>query len=217
MGIFLLGYTKGMKNIVILGAAGRTGQILVDRALRAGYKVTAFVRKGEKLKAADNLVVIEGDARQANDLEFAFGGQDVVISTLGSNKLKDDLITESTNALIKAAHASKVQRVIMMSSFLASGQLKMNPVSWLLAKLSSAVIGDKQSGEELLRASDLDWTIVYCTRLLDSPATGKVRLVAKDEKVTTANGISRADVAEFLVSEVAGPGHLRDSVLITER
>lgn len=206
-----------MKNLVILGAAGRTGSLLVDEALRAGFKVTGFIREGESLEARDNLVVIKGDARKADDLEFALGGQDVVISTLGSLKLKDDLITESTNALIKAMHANKVKRVIMMSSFLASEQLKMNPFSWLIAKISAGFVGDKQTGEELLRSSDLDWTIVYATRLGDGKRTGLVRVVPKEEKVTTANGIDRADVAEFLVSEAKDGTHVRDSVLITVR
>jgi putative NADH-flavin reductase len=206
-----------MKNIVILGAAGRTGSLLVDAALKAGYKVTAFVRKGEQVAPKDNLVVIEGDARKADDLEFALGGQDAVISTLGSNKLKDDLITESTNALIKAMHANNVKRVIMMSSFLASGQLKLNPLSWVLAKISAGFVGDKQMGEELLKSSDLDWTIVYATRLGDGPATGKVRIVPADEKVTAANGIDRADVAAFLIGEVGNTEHMRRAVLITTR
>jgi putative NADH-flavin reductase len=206
-----------MKNLVILGAAGRTGMVLVDEALKAGFKVTGFIRQGEKLKARDNLVVVEGDARKSDDLEFALGGQDVVISTLGSAKLKDDLITESTNALIKAMHANKVKRVIMMSSFLASGRVKMNPISWLVSKLMGAVVDDKQSGEELLKSSDLDWTIVYCTRLGDGPRTGMVRVVPNEEKVTTNNGIDRADVAEFLVQEAKEGGYLRDSVLITVR
>jgi uncharacterized protein YbjT (DUF2867 family) len=206
-----------MKNIVILGAAGRTGALLVEAALKAGYKVTAFIRQGENVAAKDNLVVIEGDARKAEDLEFAFGGQDAVISTLGSNKLNDDLITESTNALIKAAHANKVKRVVMMSSFLASGQVKMNPISWLVAKLMNTIIGDKQSGEELLKSSDLDWTIVYCTRLGDGPATGMTSIVSKDEKVSIKNGIDRADVADFLVSEITDKDHIKDSILITTR
>jgi putative NADH-flavin reductase len=206
-----------MKNIVILGAAGRTGALLVNAALKAGYNVTAFIRQGEKVEAQKNLVVIEGDARKADDLQFALGGQDAVISTLGSNKLKDDLITESTNALIKAAHANKVKRVIMMSSFLVSGQLRMNPITWLISKLSAAMVSDKNSGEELLKASDLDWTIVYATRLGDGPATGMTSIVSKDEKVSTKNGIDRADVAEFLVSEVKETDHIKDSVLITTR
>ncbi|MFZ2126501.1 MAG: NAD(P)-binding oxidoreductase [Candidatus Microsaccharimonas sp.] len=204
-----------MKNIVILGAAGRTGSLLVDAALEAGYKVTAFVRKGEQVEPRDNLVVIEGDARKADDLEFALGGQDAVISTLGSNKLKDDLITESTNALIKAMHANNVKRVIMMSSFLASGQLKLNLLSWVLAKISAGFVSDKQTGEELLKSSDLDWTIVYATRLGDGPATGKVRIVTADETVSAVNGIDRADVAAFLIGEVDITEHMRRAVLIT--
>lgn len=206
-----------MKNLVILGAAGRTGILLVDEALKAGFKVTGFIRKGEKLEARDNLVVIEGDARKSEDLEFALGGQDVVISTLGSTKIKDDLITESTNALIKAMHANKVKRVIMMSSFLASGRLKINPVSWLVSKLMGAVVDDKQSGEELLKSSDLDWTIVYCTRLGDGPRTGMARIVPNEEKVTTNNGIDRADVAEFFAKEAESGEHIKESILITVR
>ncbi len=209
--------SKAVKHIVILGAAGRTGMLLVEAALKAGYKVTAFVRKGEQVESKENLVVIEGDARKTEDLEFALGGQDAVISTLGSNKLKDDLITESTNALIKAMHANNVKRVIMMSSFLASGQLKMNPLSWILAKLSAALVGDKQGGEELLKSSDLDWTILYATRLGDGPATGKVRIVTADEKVSAANGIDRADVVQFMMEILNDTEHMRRSVLITTK
>lgn len=206
-----------MKNLVILGAAGRTGSLLVEEALKAGFRVTGFIREGETLEARDNLVVIKGDARKADDLEFALGGQDIVISTLGSLKLKDDLITESTNALIKAMHANKVKRVIMMSSFLASEQLKMNLFSWLIAKISAGFVDDKQTGEELLKSSDLNWTIVYATRLGDGERTGMVRVVPKEEKVSTSNGIDRADVAEFLVGEAKEGAHIRDSVLITVR
>ena len=206
-----------MKKVVILGATGQTGKIVVGQALNAGYKVTAFVRGSEEFLSHKNLIVIKGDARKADDLEFALGGQDAVISVLGSRKMNDDLITESTNALIKAAHANKVKRIIMMSSFLASGQLKQNLASWAIAKLSAGLIGDKQSGEELLKSSDLDWTIVYATRLGNGPATGATSIVAKDEKVTAGNGIDRADVADFLVAEVESKAHIRESLLITTR
>jgi putative NADH-flavin reductase len=206
-----------MKNIVILGAAGRTGQLLVDDALRAGYKVTGFVRTGEKIAPKQNLTVIEGDARKAEDLQFAFGNQDAIISTLGSSKLNDDLITQSTKVLVEAAKSNNVKRVIMMSSFLASGQLKMNIISKILSRLSQSMVGDKQAGEDILKQSNLDYTIVYSTRLTDDNDVAKVTLVRPNEFVTPKNSTSRASVAAFLVSEIENTEHIKQSILITAR
>ena len=50
-------------NLVVLGAAGRTGRLLVEHALAAGHSVTALVRSPEKLTLRHpKLRVVVGDA-----------------------------------------------------------------------------------------------------------------------------------------------------------
>src|SRR5688572_23603346 len=108
-------------KIVILGASGKTGRILVHEALEAGHKVTAFVRDINKVTRTNpNLKIVVGDARRSEDLAKALEGADAVISTLGSSRPGDNLIVASAKALIDAMHKTGVERVIMMSSFLAS-------------------------------------------------------------------------------------------------
>ena len=70
-------------NILILGASGKTGRQVLDRAVDAGNTVTAFVRDPQKLDRND-VAVATGDARNVDDLREALRGQDAVISTLGT-------------------------------------------------------------------------------------------------------------------------------------
>jgi uncharacterized protein YbjT (DUF2867 family) len=62
------------------------------------------------------------------------------------------------------------------------------------------IFADKDKMEELIRASGLDWTIVQPTRLTDGPARDRI-VVKADPPVPFS--ISRADVARFMVAQVA--------------
>lgn len=204
-------------KLVIVGAAGRTGAYLVDQALDAGHTVTAFIRDKEQIEnALRGLSVQTGDARKASDLAKALRGQDAVISVLGTNKPGDDLIQASTHALISAAHQSKLRRVIMMSSFLVSPKLRHTGFARLTSWFTKGIVKDKAMGEDLLKNSDLDWTIVYATRL-DGAPPGDYHVVGEDETVSVRNAIARADVADFLIKQLDNPESIRQSIVITSK
>jgi len=202
-------------KLLILGAAGRTGRLLVDQALAAGHTVTAFVHSaGDQIP---NVTTIVGDARSAADLEKALHGQDAVISTLGSSKPGDRMIASSTAALIDAAQKQNVKRVIMMSSFLATPNFQPNLIVRLALKVMGSIVRDINSGEDQLRKSGLDYTIVYATRLTNDPLNPHYRVVSETEKVGATDSISRADVAEFLLRQLSDTTYVRKSVLITDK
>src|SRR5260370_38195694 len=70
-------------NLVVLGATGRTGRLVVEQALAAVHTVTALVRSPQKLTAANpNLRVVRGEATDQSALARALHGADAVISTL---------------------------------------------------------------------------------------------------------------------------------------
>ena len=203
-------------NIVILGAAGRTGALLVEQAITAGHTVTAFVRK-EDTQTNANAKTIIGDATNEQDLEEAFKGQDAVISTLGPVKAGDKVVLTATVALIKAAKTQNVNRVIMMSSFLAADEFKPNPIVKFALKLMAGIVSNYTSAEQLFSQSDLDYTIVFATRLTNEPLNPHYRIVAETEKVGATDSISRADVAEFLLTQLSDTTYIRKSVLITNK
>ena len=203
-------------RLLVLGASGRTGTEVVKQALAAGHEVTAFVRDPAKLSVADpHLSVKVGDAKSAADLRDAVQGQDAVVSTLGSNKAGDELITTSTKALIDAMRHSGVKRVAMLSTVAVAPNLRPTGPMRLLRFMMKGLLADKSSGEALLRRSDLDWTIVYATGLQDGPRTGNYRVVGPTETVAPSGKVARADVAEFLLKQVEESGSVRQSPVIT--
>jgi hypothetical protein len=65
-----------------------------------------------------------------------------------------------------------------------------------------------------MRASNLDWTIVYPTKLTNGPKT-EARVVPECEKVRLSQKISRAGVASFLLQAATEDLYKRRGVVIT--
>jgi uncharacterized protein YbjT (DUF2867 family) len=69
-------------NLLVLGATGATGRLVVKQALAAGHQVNALVRSPEKLTTRHaNLTVIPGEATEASDVSRAIAGTAAVICT----------------------------------------------------------------------------------------------------------------------------------------
>jgi uncharacterized protein YbjT (DUF2867 family) len=200
-------------NLVVLGATGRTGRLVVEQALAAGHTVTALVRSPQKLATGNsNLRVVAGQATDASAVSGALEGADAVISTLGGS---GSVIADSTRAIVAAARQTGVSRVVVLSSFFIERD-RLNPVSRLLTGIAmGALIKDKNAGEKVLRQSDLDWTIVYASVLSDGPATGSVAILPASAKRRISDKVSRADVAAWMLQAATTAQHSRSSVGIT--
>ena len=200
-------------KLVVLGATGRTGRLVVEQALAAGHTVVALVRSPEKLTTGNpNLRVLTGEATDTSDLSRALEGADAVISTLGG---KGSVIEDSSQAIVAAARAAGVSRVVVLSSWVVE-QDRLDAVSRLLTGIAMGpVIKDKNAGEQILRRSDLEWTIVYPSFLTDGPANGSVAVVPQGAKRRMSERISRADVAAWLVQAAASVQQIRRSIGIT--
>jgi putative NADH-flavin reductase len=201
-------------KILILGASGKTGSILVRKALAAGNEVTAFVRDKDALEMNNSKLTVKvGDARNVVDIKAALLGQDAVVSM----KAGDELIVRSTKALIEAAQTKGVKRVIMLSSFLVAPNYKPNFVGKLIGNMMKGMVSDKSSGEDLLKQSDLDWTIVYATSLDRAPAGQTVRVIGQNQTVSMSNGIAREDVATFMLNQLDNSSSVKKMVVITTK
>jgi len=204
---------RGSVNLTVLGAAGATGIQLVERALAAGHQVTGLARSAEPLTTTKpGLRVVQGDATDRAAVSESMKGADAVVSVLGA---RGPVIAEATRIIVGVAEEEGPARVVMLSSF-AVARDRLTPVSKLVTRMAmGGQIKDKAAGEEVLRASNLDWTIVYATKLTNGPESVP-RVVPETGKVGVAQKISRASVASFLLQAATDGLYSRSGVVITE-
>jgi uncharacterized protein YbjT (DUF2867 family) len=200
-------------NLVVFGATGRTGRLVIEHALAAGHTVTALVRSPEKLTTGhSNLRVVTGQATETSAVSSALEGADAVISTLGG---KGSVIADSTRAIVAAAPGTGVSRVVVLSTFAAERDRLDSGTRLLTGIGMGAMLKDKIAGEEMLRRSDLEWTIVYASLLTDRPASGSVVVLPEGAKRGLSQKISRADLAAWMVEAATDVQYSRRAVGIT--
>jgi len=201
-------------NILLLGATGATGQQILNQALRAGDTVTVLVRHTGKLTITHpHLRIIVGDATSKAALASAMHTNEVLISTLGA--MNTPVITQSTTAILAAAKNTSLKRIIMLSSFAVKRNQLTPSAKFLTGLAMKKIIADKIAGETLLRAGNLQWTIVYATALTNQPKNGHVRVMAPGEKIGLKNRISRANVASWILAEIRNESFVDQEVVIS--
>lgn len=162
-------------KLLILGSTGPTGTHVLSRALDHGDDVSVLVRSPEKLgPLTDRVATTVGDARNVDDVARAMAGCDAVISTLGrgGSPRNDELFTDAAAAVIAAAQRTGVRRLVWLSSYGVGDTIRTATLSQRLFYRSflRGIYANKAAAEEMLRDSDLDWTLVYPTTLTNGPA-----------------------------------------------
>ncbi len=154
----------------------------------------------------------------AKAVAAAVAGHDAVISALGHSRPSpggQDLHPGASH-IIDAMTAAGVSRLIWISSHgVGDGRGRSGFVfERIFVPLRlRAEFADKERQEALVRASDLDWTIVRPARLTNGPATRRLRAQPR-LPVSIRDSISRADVAEFVLTELEHGSHLRSAPTI---
>jgi len=207
------------KRILVLGATGGTGREVVGQALQQGHEVTALVRHPDRLPAAERVRVIAGDVLcDPEALERAVRAQDAVISALGVGRSlrSGGLIARSTRDIVQVMERLGVRRLIVTSAYGVGDTWRDVPVvpRFFIRTLLRELYADKEIGERPLRDSALDWTLVYPVTLTMGPRTGHYRA---GERLALRGfpTISRADVADFLLTQVEDRRYIRKGVLIS--
>lgn len=206
-------------KLLILGATGPTGRLVAERALECGDTVTVLVRRPDALGPLTSQVdVVVGDATSSGDLAAAMAGQDAVISALGrgTSIRADDLFTDAATALIHASGYAQVTRVVWMSSFgVGQTYASANLMQKIMYRtFLRDIYANKDIAEQKIRASGLEWTLVYPTALTNGPARGDYRMGERLDMPLAAR-ISRADVADFMHKAAHSPEWMRRDAVIT--
>ena len=199
-------------KVLVLGATGGTGRLIVRDAVAKGHSIVALVRS----KASANLPdarMIEGDARDEAALARAMDDCDTVISALGTGIgfRKVDLLTVATHGLVTAMMRNGVRRLVCVSALGVGDSRGHGGFVFdrlFLPLLLSQAYKDKERQEAAVRASVLDWVLVRPAMLTDDPARGSARAIT-DLAGVKGGKIARADVARFVVEQLTTDTWLR--------
>ena len=207
-------------RVLIIGASKGIGLETTRQALDAGNHVRALARSATAIAISNpNLEKMRGNALKTEDVETAIVGMDVVIQTLGIGLgylfRPVHLFSDATRVLIEAMRSQGVKRLICVTGF-GAGDSRAR-ISCLQRLPFQIVFGraydDKSLQEQLIKESELDWTIARPGVLTGGPQTDQYKILS--EATQWRNGIiSRADVAEFLVRQIEDQTYIRKTPVL---
>jgi putative NADH-flavin reductase len=209
-------------KIVVFGASGRVGKRLVNQALDSGHQVIAYVRRENSLEIDHpNLKIIVGRLNDSEKLKKAISGADVCLSSLGGASLTKHAteITDGIDRIVSVMEQERVNRFIYLSS-MGAGESRfymVQPVRFMVCDLLLRIpLADHYTNEQRLVKSTLQWIIVRPGGLTDGSKTGNLK--HGFEKISTKGNpkISRADVASFMLEQLASETYINKAVWLYE-
>lgn len=188
-------------RILIAGANGQIGRKLIALIAASAHSSRGMIRKAEQADTlrklgADEIVVADLEG----DMHAAVAGCEAIVFAAGSGgdtgpEKTDAVDRDGAIALMDAARQLNVQRFVMVSSMGADNP-RQGPESL------RHYLRAKQSADQHLVDSGLDYTIVRPGHLVDNPATGNVVLAPS---IGRSGEVSRADVAAVLLVVLSTP------------
>ena len=147
-------------------------------------------------------------------------GHDAVVSLLAPRPRRNGRVyVEGTRHLADAAAAAGVRRFVVVSAEGAGVDPGALPLAYRLVlriPVVARLYPDIAAMErEMVARDDLDWTIVRAAILTNGPGTGAYR-VAGGDVVPGGLRLSRADLAEFLLTTVESGAWVRQRVAVAE-
>ncbi|KAF2168845.1 hypothetical protein M409DRAFT_20860 [Zasmidium cellare ATCC 36951] len=214
-------------HFLLLGASGRTGQLVLSAALAKNHTLTALVRNPTTFPTTTtttsaNLTLIPGSPTSSADLSTALSTTttpiDAVIITLAIARKSDSpfsalaspafLIRDTVRALLPQMKAHGVRRLIVMSTFGAGASWKH--LAWPMKAVMkwsnmAYVLEDHDAVEREVRGSEgVEWVLVKPAMLKDGEAKAVREFGEGGEGVGLLDGITRESVAKVLVEAAEG-------------
>src|SRR5271169_6381193 len=192
--------SESRKTVLVVGATGSIGHLVVEEAVRQGYVVRALVRTPSKARRFPTQVeVISGDVTRPETLTAAVDGIDAIVFTLGSDgagKVGAETVDYGGVRNVLAALGSRTARIALMTSIGVTNRTGSY-------NRSTESHDWKRRAERLVRSSGLPYTIVR-PGWFDYNKADKHQLVFLQGDTRRAGNssdgvIARSQIAEVLV------------------
>ena len=206
-------------KVVLFGASGMIGSRVLAELVSRGHKVTAVARDVAKIKAAEGVTVVAGDANDPASVAAVANGADAAVGAIAPSHENPEAIVDSYRSLLKGLAEAGVKRLIVVGG---AGSLEIAPGLQLVdaPDFPAAWLGIARAHRDVLpvlKESEFDWSYFSPAALIQpGERTGEFRL-GTTRLVATENGeskISAEDYAVALVDELETPKHVRQQLTI---
>jgi uncharacterized protein YbjT (DUF2867 family) len=204
-----------LSRIVVVGAHGRTGLLIVKQLIARGDSVLATIRNprhmADMVKEGAETVILDLELSTGPEFAAQFKGADAVVFAAGSAEGESSAVdSRGVRKTLHAAGKAGVRRYVAISSIGASTGMK------LTGDLASDEMKDyykhKRAAGKAIMASALDWTIIEPGGLTDARGTGKVTL---SEEAIPNKQVPRADVAAVVVAALGSAPTRKKALQLT--
>ena len=211
--------SKGPDQVLVVGATGSIGRLVVAAAIREGYAVRVLVRDpGRAHGLPTEAQRIVGDLMRPQTLVAAVDGVDAIVFTHGSNgggKVGAENVDYGGVRNVLAALGNRTVRIALMTAIGVTNRTGAY-------NRSTKAHDWKRRGERLVRASGLPYTIVR-PGWFDYNDAGQHRLVLLQGDTRKAGDpsdgvVARGQIAETLVRSLRSDAANRKTFeLVAER
>lgn len=208
-------------RVLVFGATGKTGRIIVRKLLKEGYSVRAFVRNLGKIShiTHQNFHASQGDVRNAKAVEEAVKESDIIISALGNLRVfRNTIISNGVANILAAMKLHGKKRLLFMSS------LGVGDSKWQLGLIHNLiylptflrnVFRDKERQEKLIHESGLEWTIIRPAGFILFPLPLRYRKCVMPSRPRILPIMSRYHTADFIVKECENNQYIQKNVALS--
>lgn len=204
-----------MKHVLLLGATGRLGKVVLECLLDKGYGVTVLVRTPEKITSKYvNIKILKGDVTSEDNVRQALDNVDAVISTLGHGfRTAYPIQGKTMSIIIPLLEENGIKRIVTITG--AALKTKEDPPSVVL-DVTEKLLGfidpyrmqDARHQQDLLERSSLSWTVV---RTPVHKSGNIVSGVAGYEQPLPWQRVTRKAVANFMIDCIEKSSWIRKS------
>jgi len=215
-------------KILLLGATGRTGKLIIEEAIRRGHKISAIARDPGKLKGYE-IDIIQGTPYDYETVEKAITGCDAVINTLNVSRKSDspwaslaaptDMISRSASNAIKAMEKTGIKRFVALSTIGAGRSWKTSPaILKFIVSISKLKYAFEDHGkqEEILENSAMDYTICRAP-MLSKEINQNGAVDTKEGEKPASPVLGRNSAAEFFLDIIENNLHIREAVSLSNK
>lgn len=223
-------------HFLVLGATGRTGQLVVTQLLSQGHSVVALVRYPDRLSARKGLTVVKGSTLLRTDVDKAITATptpvDACIFTLGTVRASESpfaaqvtpprFLADSAAVAGDALLAHNVSRLVIMSTAGTADSWRGLPLmvraffSWTNLK---HVMADHNLMDAEVRTTKTAWTLVRPFRI-DFDTKKVPELEVLDSRGSGKLGMSDcahiASVARFLIKVAVEGLYVRETIVVKD-
>ncbi len=206
-------------KLAVIGASGKSGLKFVQLALEDSFEIKAGINRLNKIKSTSpNLEIVKCNALNFDEIENLISGCQAVVSLIGhGRKSPANLQTLAITNVIKAMKKQGISRLISLTG--NGVRMTGDKITLIDLFLNFSIklidpnrIKDGISHADLIRHSELDWTILRVLKLHD--------LYESDFSLTD-NGpakvlVSRKEVARAIIIMLKNDSYFKRLPLISK-